>query len=184
MALEKHGHQHCPGGPDEIPCLGAARPYIFRRLTTDEVITADSAGESLDWDTTDTTQAAGYFSAPDANTTRIESQGTGSVGEYEFRLGFKWDPEFNAGRMIIVNAGGFGWFPSSWWKDPYGASGVERGDIFHTFCFSARIKTDSDFDFDIQAVHEHASDQTIIDGALEVVYRGASAGTADGTFWF
>lgn len=170
--------------PAPVTAAGGTRPYIFRRLTTSEVITANGAGESLDWDTTNTTEAGTYFSAPDANTTRIESQGSGSLGEYEFRIGIKWDPEFNAGRMILVNAGGFGWFPSSWWKDPYGASGLERGDVFHTFCFTARIVTTSDFDFDIQVCHEHASDQTVIDGVLEVVYHGASAGDALGTFWF
>jgi hypothetical protein len=150
-----HGQDHCPGGPDPIPCLSNVFPYVYRELLPannddTQAITTSNAGTIIVFDaasnpglgagaSTVTEYGDGgesYFEPAAGDADAIDMTLPAQMRCY-FMLQVKWADSFAGKTAIRFHSGAWGWFKSLYWEDPGGAVG--NGSDSPLFYFENRM---------------------------------------------
>lgn len=102
MAIEKHGHQHCPGGPDEIPCLPRTIPAFVARQDAAFTTVTDGSDTVLLWDEWDNSDATVFSENTTGSPAKVTTVDLLLPGRYTLVCGVNWAANFNSQKQLIL----------------------------------------------------------------------------------
>lgn len=167
-----HGRDHCPGGPDPIPCLSSSYPYIYRINETGQTIEAESPEQVVF--STGTTQNEGtdYFAVSGVDPDVVIVTGP---GRFSLKAQVKWVDAFAGGTIFYFNGAG-GWYHGISFELPGGAVG--NTGLAPVLYYEVRLPSGVS-NVELQIEQWSTGDQGLESATMEIARLGDYTGSAD-----